>query len=103
MLSSSTVDKMTKDLTKLQDGLYRGKVDGKYKKINVYHLMLHNYSDQTKKKSIFEETIAVCRGTIIGKLTTSKEKVDVFKRLNRFLISWLYFIIIDDYLVCRLK
>lgn len=78
---------MTKDLTKLQDGLYRGKVDGKYKKINVYHLMLHNYSDQTKKKSIFEETIAVCRGTIIGKLTTSKEKVDVFKRLNRFLIS----------------
>ncbi|KAL4457071.1 hypothetical protein ABPG74_014709 [Tetrahymena malaccensis] len=87
LLSTGSVEKITKDLTKLQDGLYRGKVEGKYKKINVYHIMLHNYNDKTKKKSIFEETIAVCRGTIIGKLTTSKEKVDVFKRLNRFLIS----------------
>ncbi|KAL4508287.1 hypothetical protein ABPG72_003591 [Tetrahymena utriculariae] len=87
LLSTGSIEKITKDLTKLQDGLYRGKVEGKYKKINVYHIMLHNYNDKTKKKSIFEETIAVCRGTIIGKLTTSKEKVDVFKRLNRFLIS----------------
>lgn len=49
--------------------------------------MLHNYNDSTLKKAIFDETIAVCRGTIIGKLTSSKEKIDIFRKLNKFLIS----------------
>lgn len=84
-LSQTAVVEITKDLTKLQEGLYRGKLDGKVKKINVYHIFLHDFAEKGRSRAIFEEAIAVCRGTILGKLASNKEPIDLFRQLNKSL------------------
>jgi hypothetical protein len=57
----------------IKEGIFRGKVDGKLKKVNVYHIFLGFTSGNSDSCSSFDETIAICKGTIIGKLFSKKD------------------------------
>lgn len=73
---------ITENLAKMQEGIYRGVLEIKLKKVNVYHIFLHNHHESNSTDFIFDETIAVCKGTIIGKLTSLPERTNFFDKLN---------------------